>query len=51
MANRVSSIYLDEAVWETLKKEAGKKERSVNWVIAHLIRDHLAKEKGGKAKG
>ena len=51
MVARTRSIYLDEKVWDELEAEAEKQERSINWLVARMVRDALAaKKKGGTRK-
>jgi hypothetical protein len=50
-AARSRSIRLPEDMWDALETEATSKERSVNWIVGRIIRDHLAGKSKGRNKG
>ena len=53
MAMRGRNISMPEALWDKLEAEAARKERSINWLVGRIVRDHFAavketsKKKGG----
>ena len=54
MPSTVKGIYLNDSLWDTIKEESEKQERSVSWMISKIIKDWIennkTKDKKARAK-
>lgn len=45
MTSTVKGIYMNDSLWDGIKKESEKADRSVSWMISKIIKDWIENNK------
>ena len=45
MPSTVKGIYLNDSLWDTIKEESERQERSVSWIISKIVKDWIENNK------
>lgn len=50
MSGTVKGIYMDDAIWNEMKKESEKEDRSISWMISDILKTWIENKKKARAK-
>ena len=48
---KIRGIYMDTLIWKHIEDESKRIDRSVNWVVADILKSWIEKRKKARAKG